>query len=562
MICGAAEGRERLVERGMHTSSTELQSRDISVRMALESKHRPLVLSSRATISSAGRCADAPESFTRSRSSPSISLMNFLLRNSILSCLLLACPLLGAELRIGSATVSITPDRPVALAGQFGTRISQRVETPILTSAVAIEAVEGGRTVDQAIFLSCDLVAIHHSVLAQFRQHLKPLLPDFDMRKVIVSATHTHTAPVTSEIVEETLITYPIPKEGVMQPGEYTAFLVERLSEAAVKAWQSRAPGGVSWTLGFAQVGENRRAVFADGHAQMYGKTNEMRFRHLEAGSDSGIETLFFWNAEKQIEAVAINVACPSQEVESRSALNADFWHDTRERLKAELGMPDLTVLGWCGAAGDQSPHPQFRKDAEARMIRLRGRTRQEELGRRISDAVLDTLDVARADIRMEPLFAHHVQDLSLPPRQILEREYEEAKKNIAQYSVAENPDNRIVTMLALEKGIVKRYEEADKLAPYGMELHVLRLGDVAIATNPFELYLDWGIQMKARSPAQQTFVLQLSNGCGMYLPTAPAITGGGYSGLPHVNKVGPEGGQVLVEETVRSVHMLFPRNP
>jgi len=64
---------------------------------------------------------------------------------------------------------------------------------------------------------------------------------------------------------------------------------------------------------------------------------------------------------------------------------------------------------------------------------------------------------------------------------------------------------------------------------------------------------------MKARSPAQQTFVLQLTNGCGMYLPTAVAIEGGSYSGLPHVNNVGPEGGQMLVDQTVRAMQALFP---
>lgn len=478
---------------------------------------------------------------------------------TLLLCLIAACSVAAAELRIGSSTISVTPDRPVALAGQFGTRISQSVEAPIIAAVVAIESVEAGKVVDQSILISCDLVAIHHSVLSQFRRHLKPLLPDFDVRKVIVSATHTHTAPVTSEIPEETLITYPIPKEGVMQPAEYTAFLVERMSQAAVQAWTSRKPGGVSWTLGFAQIGENRRSVFADGHAQMYAKTNDARFRGMEAGSDSGIETLFFWNAEKQLQAVAINVACPSQEVESRSALNADFWHDAREQLKVRLNLPDLTVLGWCGAAGDQSPHPQYRKDAEARMIKLRGLTRQQELGRRISSAVLDTLDAAKADIRVDAPFGHTVEDLPLPPRKILEREYEDAKKNIAQYSIVEKPDNRVITMLALEKGIVRRFEEAGKLPPYEMELHVLRIGDIAITTNTFELYLDWGIQMKARSPAQQTFVLQLTNGCGMYLPTALAIEGGSYSGLPHVNKVGPEGGQVLVDQTVRAMHALFP---
>ena len=60
----------------------------------------------------------------------------------------------------------------------------------------------------------------------------------------------------------------------------------------------------------------------------------------------------------------------------------------------------------------------------------------------------------------------------------------------------------------------------------------------------------------------QQTFVLQLTNGCGMYLPTALAIEGGSYSGLPHVNKVGPEGGQMLVDHTVRAMQALFPPPP
>ncbi len=43
-----------------------------------------------------------------------------------------------------------------------------------------------------------------------------------------------------------------------------------------------------------------------------------------------------------------------------------------------------------------------------------------------------------------------------------------------------------------------------------------------------------------------------------MYLPTVLAIEGGSYSGLPHVNKVGPEGGQILVDQTVRAMQALF----
>ena len=37
------------------------------------------------------------------------------------------------------------------------------------------------------------------------------------------------------------------------------------------------------------------------------------------------------------------------------------------------------------------------------------------------------------------------------------------------------------------------------------------KLRDVAIATNPFELFLDYGVQIEARSPAVQTFLIQLA---------------------------------------------------
>ena len=88
--------------------------------------------------------------------------------------------------------------------------------------------------------------------------------------------------------------------------------------------------------------------------------------------------------------------------------------------------------------------------------------------------------------------------------------------------------------------------------------LHAIRLGDVAIATNAFELFTEFGIQMKARSRALQTFVIQLA-GPGSYVPTDRAARGGGYSAIVESNLVGPEGGQVLVERTVELINSLWP---
>lgn len=91
----------------------------------------------------------------------------------------------------------------------------------------------------------------------------------------------------------------------------------------------------------------------------------------------------------------------------------------------------------------------------------------------------------------------------------------------------------------------------------YDMELHVLRIGDVAICTNSFELFTDYGIRIKARSKAVQTFIVQLV-GPGTYLPTEKAVRGGHYSAVVHSSLVGPEGGNVLVDRTVNIINSLW----
>ena len=42
----------------------------------------------------------------------------------------------------------------------------------------------------------------------------------------------------------------------------------------------------------------------------------------------------------------------------------------------------------------------------------------------------------------------------------------------------------------------------------------------MAFMSCPFELFLNFGNIIKARSKAKQTFIIQLANGAGGYLPT------------------------------------------
>jgi len=457
----------------------------------------------------------------------------------------------AAELRVGAATISITPDKPVALDGQFGLRVSRGVDNPLTATAVAIEAWSNGQAVDQAVLVSCDLVAIHTEVPQPLRERLRTKLPEVDPRKVVLTATHTHTAPVTQEGK------YAVPKEGVMQPSEYVAFLVDRLEEVIIRAWQQRRPGGVSWGLGQAVVGHNRRAVFADGTAQMYGDTQKPTFRNLEGGEDQGLELLFFWDQAGKPIAVGINITCTSQEIEGLSTVNADFWHDIRQQLQAGP-LKGVLVLGWPSAAGDLSPHRMYRKAIEERMVKLRGLTFTQEIARRVDREVVDVCTLVQKDIRTDVAFKHTVVDLTLPMRKVTEKELAEAQKEIAAIEKKAAAGVAEQRRKLWHQEVVDRYNKQGVQPTVCHEIHVLRIGDVAIATNPFELFLDYGVQMKARSPALQTFVLQLTSGSGGYLPTSRAVAGGGYSAVVQSNRVGPEGGQVLVDRTMELINSMW----
>jgi hypothetical protein len=76
-------------------------------------------------------------------------------------------------------------------------------------------------------------------------------------------------------------------------------------------------------------------------------------------------------------------------------------------------------------------------------------------------------------------------------------------------------------------------------------------------------------VQIEARSPAVQTFLIQLASTGQQhanYLPTPRAVAGGelneepftNYSATVMNNSVGPEGGQVLVDRTVDAISELW----
>lgn len=459
-------------------------------------------------------------------------------------------------LYIGTSTVDITPELPVALDGQMHLRIAEKIETPLEANIVVIESRNNNEKNEAVIFISCDLVAIPLEILEGVRYEVKRVVPEIEVENIVMNATHTHTAPVVRFGL------YPIPEVGVTQIEDYHSFFAKQTAQAVKEAWENRKPGSVTWGLGFAKIGHNRRATYSDNSAQMYGQTNVPEFRSIEGSEDQNVQTLFFWNQEGNLIAVAINVACPSQVVEHRTVINADYWHPLRQKLRKRFNS-QLSVLGWIGASGDQSPHLMYGKAADERMRKLRGIDRLDEISRRILSAVEDTYEVVQTERQNYVPIIHRIEEVTLPMRIVTNSEYESSKKEILKIETQLKEDPKAIEQLfrrlnSFEGDVIKRYEQQRNNLPiYKTQIHVVKIGDIVICTNPFELFTDYGIAMQARSKALQTFVIQLS-GPGTYLPTEKAIKGGHYSAVIQSTLVGPEGGQLLVDETIRLIDELF----
>lgn len=497
------------------------------------------------------------------------------------------------KLLIGWAEESLVPEKKISLAGQFYERISQYVESEITATAMAVES-----NGEQMILVSADLGGIPGFLMDEVRGKIAKINPEIDTMKIIVAATHTHTSHTlgdpnpesdknsivsTREILKEfmkgdqeykPLVTAD---DSVMKPAEATEFVAEKIASAINRAWEARAEALYANEFGRAAVGMCRRVSYDDGTAEMWGDTNTANFTALEGGNDSGVELIYTFDKDKNLTGVVANIACPSQILEQRSFISADFWGRAKANIRARLGK-NVYLLGLAGAGGDQCPRdlvrwvePEtpiddphvkrpnpIRRKADPSMFDISG---CNKAGKRISNEILSVLEDI-TEYKSEAILEHRVRKIDLPLRKATKSDYAKAVREI-EYYVDKNADSGVFTFednakVYVHAGLISRFREQQFKEMFSIESHIVRFGDVAFATNPFELFLDYGNRIKARSYAAQTFIVQLSCGKGGYLPTEKAEKAGHYSAYITSGNVGHEGGDLLVREQLKEINEMF----
>jgi len=241
--------------------------------------------------------------------------------------------------------------------------------------------------------------------------------------------------------------------------------------------------------------------------------------------------------------------------------------------LRKEYG-EDIFLLSLCSAAGDQCPRDMIRwvepetpindpnivrndvtvRVADPSMFDIKG---CELIGRRIANEIFYALEDVTEYVG-EAEFEHKNLTVDMPLRRVTPAERDAAIKAIEDF--ADKIDDGTINFadnarMHIHAGMVARSKVQEKIDVVPIEVHVLRLGNIAFATNPYELFLDYGNQIRARSKASQTFLIQLACGSYGYLPTEKAEKGSHYSAYVSSGTAGHEGGELLVRKTVSEIN-------
>jgi len=433
-------------------------------------------------------------------------------------------------LTAGGATRVINCEIGDGLCGQLHNRICERIRDDLEVNVLYLT---GGA--EPLLFVSLDLIAVETPAVRELGRAVEAAT-GLPARSVIVSCTHTHAGPYTIRLLHD-----------VPLNDAYLAKLTAWTADAAREAVETARPARVGWGLGEAHAGYNRRLCWSDGSHSMYGDSTRPDFSGLEGPDDPSHAVLFAVDDAGTPVAVLHNNCCHSTCMEADVFATADFAGEARKRLREALA-PGLPVLYLQGCSGDTSPW-----DMTAVPCRYEGDLRAEEIGMLLADETLRL--IREAEPAADAPLGHAFEDIEMGVRLPSDERLAEARA-IRDAGEEEAGSGDYVLAVA---GALRLYDEFKGRPADTTPVHAVRVGDFALATNPCEMYCQFGIDIKRRSPAAVTAAAQLTDGFCGYCPTIYGLMGGGYSGDPiHWCRLEPYAGYKMVDEAARLIRTLW----
>lgn len=438
-------------------------------------------------------------------------------------------------LQVGIGIREITPPVGLPLGGFIArqNRPATHIDSPLHVRCLAVQA--GGTpcsSCSPSFLFNFDLLGISAALEAELLARLEAELgADFSRERCLLTATHTHSAPVVM----------PLSGEAGPAPG-YLEYLSFQTLEAARLSLQSMQPANLyTATVRLAGLTYNRRALLIDGRVSI---SPHPDMPVIERGPvDDRLTVLAWCNAAGETLAAVAHFACHGVAVLSQ-AVGADIPGELAGRVGAALGGPCLFLQG---AAGDINPTTvtagradllAWVEKAAAGLEGLRSRLRpihQEPLR-----VIQSELSLEYAQLPDQESAARQVRDLeriaSGRPEELEAADLQEtlrAFKNTLNLPPDAKLEPATASFVARALAAAGRRRLAASVAggasPAPLRLAAWRLGGTVLVFVAAEVFSSTGLRIRAlRSGLDILPVSYLAPLTG-YLPDRAALAQGGY---------------------------------
>lgn len=144
-----------------------------------------------------------------------------------------------------------------------------------------------------------------------------------------------------------------------------------------------------------------------------------------------------------------------------------------------------------------------------------------------------------------QPLIATLQREVALEYRRPSEKEIEMALKMLERPSKERNEINSRASSVSTR---AMEYSGPDRPEPMKVLIQAFRIGDQAVVSLPFEVFVEIGLEIKEKSPFPHTMIVEQANGSHGYLPTPEQHELGGYETWIGVARFQKEASEILTK--------------
>jgi hypothetical protein len=338
--------------------------------------------------------------------------------------------------------------------------------------------------------------------------------------RILISATHTHTAPSTLHCL------------GTKADPRYTPYLMGKIAEAIATAQQKLQPAQAGWNkVNAAEFTALRRWVRRPDRIGIDPFGNPTVRANMHAGrnwddvtgesgpEDPNLTLISIQDLKGKPLAILANFSM--HYFGGVKAVSADYFGKFATNMRKMLGADESFVgIMSHGCSGDI-----WRRDYTLRNWIVDPPPKEEQMqidsySKDLAERTLEgyskikhrpNLELAMAETRMT--LKYRTPDVGLL----------QWAEGIVEEMGDRNPKNK-TEVYAFEQIVLHERQETE------IVLQALRIGDIAITTTPNETYALTGLKLKAKSPFLNTMVIELANGGDGYIPPPEQHFLGGYN--------------------------------